>query len=156
MGNILLVDDDDDVRDAVEGFLRDQGHAVTTARNGLDALDALSGAELPDVAVIDVSMPEMDGLTLLQKMRGDPRLAGLPVIVMSACNLVRVPEGTPFLVKGCLREALPREIAQLHAPPCWRSLYEPGVPSPRDARGLEFPMAVEGDLAPPPSARVNP
>src|SRR5262245_42013767 len=88
MGTILLVDDDDDLRESIEGLLTEQGHEVTTARNGLDALDALDGAELPDVAVIDVFMPEMDGLELLERLRGDARLAALPVIVMSAATSV--------------------------------------------------------------------
>lgn len=117
MMNILLVDDDEDLRDAIESFLTDHGHAVRTARNGLDALAALAKGALPDLALIDVFMPEMDGLVLLATMRADARLADLPVIVMSAVSTTGVPEGTPFIAKTRLRDKLMPAIARIKPRP---------------------------------------
>lgn len=104
---ILLVDDDGTMRMALEYFLETWGHQVVTAHDGADALDKLAGDRLPDVAVIDHYMPSMDGVTLVTAMRGEPRLASIPVIMISADPTVPQLPGTMTLPKLYLRDYLP-------------------------------------------------
>ncbi len=81
MANILLVDDDDQLRESFCNLLRMEGHAVLAAVSGEAAL-ATAGETLPDAVIMDVRMPGMDGLTALRLLRErEPRL---PVIIMTA------------------------------------------------------------------------
>jgi CheY-like chemotaxis protein len=78
--NILLVDDDQDLRNLLAGALQEQGHQVTEASDGASALTALAG-ELPDIAVIDYAMPGMNGAELALHIA--ERWPGLPVLFAS-------------------------------------------------------------------------
>jgi PAS domain S-box-containing protein len=80
--HILLADDNADMREYVAQLLRDE-YEVETAANGSEALHAL-GQRLPDLLLADVMMPELDGFGLLRAVREDPRVTGLPVILVSA------------------------------------------------------------------------
>lgn len=82
---VLVVDDDDWVRDLVETVLLDEGYRVCTAANGRAALAALA-TERPDIVLMDVNMPHLDGLSACRILRGDrdDRTANLPVVIMSA------------------------------------------------------------------------
>ncbi len=82
---ILVVDDDPSVREALFDFLTDEGFRVGIAVNGADGLAQLrSGAPLPGLVLLDLAMPVMDGHALLRSIREDKRLAGVPVVVLSA------------------------------------------------------------------------
>lgn len=81
---ILLVDDDDDVRDSMADLRRDEGYRVAGAENGLVALGQLNAADLPCVIVLDLMMPMMDGPEFRARQLETPGFAGVPVIVMSA------------------------------------------------------------------------
>ena len=82
---VLVVEDDIDVRDAVSEALRDAGYTVVVAENGVAALDYLySSAPLPGVILLDLMMPRMDGLEFRERQRGDPRLAAIPVAILTA------------------------------------------------------------------------
>ena len=83
MSSVLVVDDDADSRDAVSRFLMKSGHTVRSARNGREALIAVATI-VPDVIVLDVRMPEMDGMEFLQVIRSYLRWANLPVILLTA------------------------------------------------------------------------
>jgi CheY-like chemotaxis protein len=83
MGSVLVVDDDADSRDAVSRFLMKSGHSVRPARNGREALIAVATI-VPDVIVLDVRMPEMNGMEFLQVIRSYLRWANLPVILLTA------------------------------------------------------------------------
>ncbi|MEP7189188.1 MAG: response regulator [Roseiflexaceae bacterium] len=83
--NILLVEDDYGVRDALTMLLEDEGYVVATAINGKEALDLLAThTPLPDVILLDLAMPIMDGWAFRAAQQQDERLAHIPVIVLSA------------------------------------------------------------------------
>jgi len=86
---ILLVDDDEDIREALADVLGDKGFNVLTAANGLDGLRLLrSTGPRPAVILLDLMMPVMDGYTFLAEKRADPALASIPVAIITAGNNV--------------------------------------------------------------------
>lgn len=80
---ILIADDDDEIRDLVEMVLSSAGYDVVPNANGKLAWEALkkNGA---DMAVLDINMPEMDGLELLDLIRADERFKDMPVMLLTA------------------------------------------------------------------------
>jgi chemosensory pili system protein ChpA (sensor histidine kinase/response regulator) len=80
---ILVVDDSLTVRKVTSRLLEREGYRVVTAKDGVDALEALKDA-LPDVMLVDIEMPRMDGFELTRSVRGDPRSAALPIIVITS------------------------------------------------------------------------
>ncbi|KFE66137.1 response regulator [Hyalangium minutum] len=83
MKTVLLVDDEHAILDALSGILEDEGFRVVTASNGREALARLAEA-VPDVALVDVMMPIMDGRELLREMQDEARWKRVPVVLMSA------------------------------------------------------------------------
>ena len=82
---VLLVDDDADIRAALTDFLRDEGFVVHTARNGREALKWLrDNGDQPNVVLLDLMMPVMDGRAFLDARESDPQLSAIPVVVVSA------------------------------------------------------------------------
>jgi CheY-like chemotaxis protein len=80
---VLVADDEDDIRDLIAFRLQSVGYDVVTADNGHDAL-ALARRRLPDLMVLDVSMPGLDGIEVCYRVHEDPVTAEIPVIVVSA------------------------------------------------------------------------
>jgi serine/threonine protein kinase len=83
-GHVLVVEDDPDSQAALALALEDQACRVSRAANGLEALEVLRAGPLPDLILLDLVMPVMDGLAFLKEQRQDPALAKIPVIVVSA------------------------------------------------------------------------
>jgi DNA-binding response OmpR family regulator len=85
MASVLVVDDEDDIRELVRINLELDGHKVTTASSGMAALDLLKSAA-PDVVVLDVMMPGMDGWEVLSRIKGDSAsgLSDVPVLMLTA------------------------------------------------------------------------
>ncbi|MDR7268908.1 chemosensory pili system protein ChpA (sensor histidine kinase/response regulator) [Pelomonas saccharophila] len=81
---VLVVDDSLTVRRVTQRFLERVGLRVMLAKDGLDAMEKLSGDELPSVVLSDIEMPRMDGFDLVRNMRADSRLANLPVIMITS------------------------------------------------------------------------
>ena len=81
--SVLVVDDEPVIRDVVAEALREEGYAVTTARDGRMALDLLA-QQPPDLVVMDVMMPGMNGRDAFLAMRSRRDLPSVPVIMMSA------------------------------------------------------------------------
>ncbi len=80
---IMVVDDDYDVRVMIMSILQIEGYRQIGAASGVEAQQrALE--DTPDLILMDIGMPRMDGLTTLWKMREDPELAHVPVIIVSA------------------------------------------------------------------------
>jgi len=82
-GSILVVDDDRVNRTLLARTLEALGHRVLTAANGSKALELLQ-VEEPDIVLLDIVMPVIDGVTVLARMKGDPALRAVPVIMISA------------------------------------------------------------------------
>jgi CheY-like chemotaxis protein len=83
---VLVVDDDEDIRETLAQVLMDEGFTVASAENGQDALDYLEGHEAPCVIVLDLMMPVMTGAEFRAKQLAEPRFASIPVIVLSAAD----------------------------------------------------------------------
>ena len=80
---ILAVDDERHIVRLVQINLQKEGYEVVTASNGREALEKVK-SEKPDLVVMDVMMPEMDGFEALEQMKADPETANVPVIMLTA------------------------------------------------------------------------
>ena len=80
---ILSVDDSKTIRMIVTLTLKNYDCTVCEAANGEEGL-AVAASEKPDVIVLDITMPVMDGITMLSKLREDPALKGIPVVMLTA------------------------------------------------------------------------
>ncbi len=87
MATILIVDDSPTVRRMLEFTLRKQGYTVLAAMNGLEALAKLAETAV-DLVITDVSMPELDGISLLRQIRADARWHTLPVVMLTVSGQV--------------------------------------------------------------------
>jgi class 3 adenylate cyclase len=85
IGEILVVDDDPLNRAILQRMLERDGHAVATAEDGVEALEALRVREA-DVVLLDIVMPRMDGFDVLDELKRDPALRDIPVIMISAID----------------------------------------------------------------------
>lgn len=79
---ILLVEDDQDLQEIMSTKLRNAGFEVKQAETGQLALDYLA-KELPDFVLLDIMLPDIDGLTILNEIANNPKLKDLPVIILS-------------------------------------------------------------------------
>jgi two-component system, chemotaxis family, chemotaxis protein CheY len=122
---VLVVDDDPDVREAVSDVLESSGCDVSTAMNGRDALGSLRSAlaRVPDLILLDIMMPVMDGWEFLEQLERMAELDPVPVLVFTAhadagqaCARGRV---AGYLPKPPSLEALVRAVAlhARHSPP---------------------------------------
>jgi CheY-like chemotaxis protein len=82
--NILVVEDDEDAREAMVALLQMKGYHAVPAGNGREALDYLDQAPAPDLIILDLWMPVMDGWQFRSEQVRNPRLAHIPVIVVTA------------------------------------------------------------------------
>jgi twitching motility two-component system response regulator PilH len=79
---VLVVDDEPDAVEFVRAVMEDIGLDVVSAGNGADGI-AAARAEAPDLIVLDVQMPGMDGFTVFSELRRAPELAGIPVVMLT-------------------------------------------------------------------------
>jgi CheY-like chemotaxis protein len=80
---ILVVDDDDDFREALGEVLADAGYPVVQAPSGQAALDRVA-EEVPGIILLDLKMPGIDGWGVMERLRADPRFAAIPILILSA------------------------------------------------------------------------
>jgi CheY-like chemotaxis protein len=81
---VLVVDDDDDIRETIAMVLDASGYATIPAFDGVDALEQLRKEEShPSLILLDLRMPRLSGEEVMQELMGTPALAGIPVVVMS-------------------------------------------------------------------------
>ena len=81
---ILIVEDDDDLRTVVTDLLRHLGYRVAGAVNGRDALDYLRANRAPSLIVLDLMMPVMDGVEFCRRRLRDPALRAIPIFLFTA------------------------------------------------------------------------
>jgi len=86
MKKVLMIEDDPIAALIYERFLTTHGFAVEVARDGAAGLERLAASQ-PDAVLLDLMMPKVNGLTVLQTIRANPALAGLPVLVMTAAAI---------------------------------------------------------------------
>jgi CheY-like chemotaxis protein len=107
---LLLVEDDRGVRDAIEDYLEDEGYSVLSANDGEQALSILEGLSDPCLVVLDVRMPVMDGVEFMRQFRARPWLKHHRLVLMSASELAPELTGAPGVV-GLLQK--PFELERL-------------------------------------------
>ena len=115
---VLLVDDYPDAREMYCEYLEFSGFDVIEAVNGVEALErAVDGA--PDVILMDLSLPVMDGWEATRRLKADHRTAGIPVLALTGHALAGISEGAKqagcdgFVTKPCLPEDLVKEIRRI-------------------------------------------
>jgi CheY-like chemotaxis protein len=98
---ILVIDDDQGIRDVLLEVLSTEGYRVATATNGREALSQLEDRTLPSLILLDLMMPVMDGWQFRAQQSADPRLARIPVVILSADR--RAKQAATLLgAAGCL------------------------------------------------------
>ena len=109
---LLVVEDDHDHREALRDTLEDEGYLVETAIHGRDALRRLLAGPRPDLILLDLMMPEMDGWTLMAELSARPDLASVPIVVTSQVGN-RVPQSasTRYIAKPLDRTRLLQTIS---------------------------------------------
>lgn len=124
---VLIVDDFQDNREMYAMFLEHSGYRVAQAANGFEALER-AFALVPDVVVMDLSLPGLDGWEATRRLKADPRTQHVPVLALTSHALEGFSEGARaagcdgFVTKPCLPDQLLSEI---------RSLLRDGKPKPR-------------------------
>lgn len=86
-GQVLIVEDDDQTREMIQRTVQRQGWEVQTAANGRLGIDRLEDDVIPDVILLDLMMPEMDGFEFLETLRANPEWMDIPVVVVTAADL---------------------------------------------------------------------
>lgn len=81
---VVLAEDDPGLQDLVRFTLESDGHAVEAYGTGDDCWERLTDGERPDVVVLDITLPGMDGMDILERLRRDDELAEIPVMFLSA------------------------------------------------------------------------
>jgi CheY-like chemotaxis protein len=90
---VLLVDDDEDLRDSIGDLLRQKGYVVETAEDGSAALATLARTAAPCIVLLDLVMPGMDGWKFLAVVQADPTMSSIPIVIASAHAATHPPIG---------------------------------------------------------------
>ena len=103
------------IRTALQGILEDEGYAVTTAENGRQALERLRSTTAPDLIVLDLRMPVMDGWEFRAAQKSDPALARIPVLAVSADGSAKAAaiDAEAYLRKPLSTDALLNAISRI-------------------------------------------
>jgi two-component system, cell cycle response regulator DivK len=115
---VLLVDDYPDAREMYSEYLQYSGFDVLEAGNGIEALQQAIDRE-PDIILMDLSLPVMDGWEATRRLNADPRTARIPVVALTGHALAGISEGArragcdAFVTKPCLPEDLVKEIRKV-------------------------------------------
>jgi len=132
MARILVVDDEQDLVWAVRQSLSDEDYEVLTAYDGVEAL-AVAQRHRPDLVILDIAMPRLDGLQVCRRMRRDPTLAAVPILFLTVRSAIKdrikgLDEGgDDYLAK-------PFDLGELKARV--RALLRRSRPAPEGSPGL--------------------
>lgn len=118
MKRLLIVDDELAIVEALQDILSVEGYDIVTAFNGAEGLQRMADAK-PDLVLLDLMMPVMDGREMLRRMREDASLQGIPVVVMSAGRISDEERRSSarFLAKPFELDVLLDTIAELLVEP---------------------------------------
>lgn len=114
---VLVVEDEPESAELIEMIFRREGCEVVIARDGAAALEAARELPQPDLVLLDLELPVMDGRALLATMRSDPSLSGIPVIVLSGAPDATTVRATDNVRKAKLLDGLARVIERLRHEP---------------------------------------
>ena len=115
---VLVVDDYPDAREMYAEYLDFAGFEVVEAENGMEALQRAVDTE-PDIILMDLSLPIMDGWEATRRLKADKRTAAIPVVALTGHALAGISEGAKkagcdaFVTKPCLPEDLVKEIRKV-------------------------------------------
>jgi DNA-binding response OmpR family regulator len=119
VARILVVDDEPDIVRVVVKIMEARGHVVTTAWDGLEAVERVK-ADPPDVVILDLNLPKLDGYEVCKQIKGDPATAHVPVVMMTAAYVSVEDARTgsnlgadEYVVKPFLREVLVHNVERL-------------------------------------------
>ncbi|HVN29284.1 MAG TPA: response regulator [Candidatus Binataceae bacterium] len=111
---ILLIEDDADLADAIAEILAIEGYRIVYASDGMAALALLSETDLPDLILLDLMMPKMNGWEFRAAQQSDQRLARIPVVVLSATGeRARPIDATRIVRKPVSLETLLATVREL-------------------------------------------
>jgi CheY-like chemotaxis protein len=119
--SVLIVEDDHSIREVLRLTLELEGYQTTVASNGQDALDILDAAtQLPEVMLVDIMMPVLNGIKLMQKVKSIPSFSEIKLISMSAMNVVgldiaKVHIPKPLTINDLLRALTTVQTKSSHA-----------------------------------------
>ncbi len=100
--HVLIVDDNAELRSALGDTLRDSGFGVSAAADGAAALREIAGGQRPDVVLVDLLMPGMDGTEFLEQLRATPGSQGIRVVVitgLASSHVKRLLKADAYLFK---------------------------------------------------------
>jgi CheY-like chemotaxis protein len=115
---VLLVDDYSDAREMYSEYLQFAGYEVVEASNGMEALQRALETN-PDIILMDLSLPVMDGWEATRRLKADKRTATIPVVALTGHALAGISEGAKkagcdaFITKPCLPDDLVKEIEKI-------------------------------------------
>ena len=122
---VLVVDDYPDAREMYAEYLQYSGFDVIEAGNGIEALERAADSA-PDIILMDLSLPVMDGWEATRRLKADKATADIPIVALTGHALAGILEGAKkagcdaFVTKPCLPEDLVKEIRRiLDGPPSW-------------------------------------
>lgn len=122
MARILVVDDEPDIVRVVVKIMEARGHTVTTAKDGAEAIERVK-ADPPDVVILDLNLPKVDGYEVCKAIKTDPATRHVPVVMMTAAyvSVEDARNGSAagadeYVVKPFLREVLVHNVERLIKP----------------------------------------
>lgn len=113
--SVLIVEDDDAIRSTIRLILECEGYEVLTAANGRDGIEVLKKSR-PNVVLLDLMMPIMDGYQFLRVIADTPASSDIPVAVLTASGLTQKPEGAQALYQKPLELETLLQIVQQYMP----------------------------------------
>lgn len=129
---VMVVEDYEDAREMYVEYLKFCGFSVTEARNGVEALEQ-AFKRVPDIILMDLALPQMDGWEATRRLKQDPRTAAVPIVALTGHALAGHADGAraagcdAFVTKPCLPDALVDEINRVLSARAARTALGPTV-----------------------------
>ncbi len=123
---ILLVDDLEDNVSLLEEILAEEGYEIDSARNGKSALAKIE-ASPPDLVLMDAMMPGMDGYEVTRRIRENPKLPFIPILMITASESANIPQGLELGANDFIRKPIDFEelMARIKASLRLKSIVNP-------------------------------